>query len=148
MSTTVVPSIVVTPRAQLSLGLVRKRIRERASTRLVASISSTALSACRPCGTRAEVWAASAICPAISTPVGPAPTTTKVKPRGLCVLVALDSAASNQQDAIAEVERAVERLELGSMWSPLVVPESTSSANPRDDQHVERSSASRVPFGS
>ena len=39
-------------------------------------------------------WASSAICPAISTPVGPAPTTTKVRARSASTADSASSASS------------------------------------------------------
>ena len=58
--------------------------------------------------------ASSAICPAISTPVGPAPTTTKVSQLRRRAGSGSISAASNApRIAAADVERALERLQLG-----------------------------------
>ena len=61
---------------------------------------------------RSVRWASSAICPAISTPVGPAPTTTKVR-RRVDVLAAVGAELGHlegTEDAPAQLERVVDRL--------------------------------------
>ena len=81
--------------------------------------------------------AISAICPAISTPVGPAPTTTNVSQRGAALGVGLDlGRLEGLQDATAHVERALQRLQLGRVLLPFVVAEVGVLRAAGDDQRV------------
>ena len=81
--------------------------------------------------------AISAIWPAISTPVGPAPTTTKVSSSAWRAGSASSSAASKAlRICAADGERALQRLELGGVLLPLVVAEVGVLRAARDDQRV------------
>ena len=89
----------------------------------------------RRCGSRGAACRARArrSGPAISTPVGPAPTTTNVEPaRSASLGSGSASAASNaREDAAADDERALERLHLGRVLAPARRGRSTSSASRR-----------------
>ena len=96
---------------------------------------------CRRSGSRARSasWASSAICPAISTPVGPPPTITKVSQPLPSFGLGLDfGGLEGGEDAAADVECAVERFQLGRMLLPLVVPEVGVVRAAGDDQRVVR----------
>ena len=80
--------------------------------------------------------AISAICPAISTPVGPAPTTTKVSQRRALRGVGLElGRLERAQDPAADGERALQRLDLGGV-PPLVVAEVRVARAAGDDERV------------
>ena len=74
---------------------------------------------------RARVWRAiSAKAPAISTPVGPPPTTTKVRQaRRAWASGSRSAALEGEKDAVADVEGILEGLEAGRERRPLVVAE-------------------------
>ena len=80
--------------------------------------------------------ASSRICPAISTPVGPAPTITMVSHSrslgGRCGLRHLECS----EDAPAQLERVVDRLHARRVQRELVVPEVRLVGAGRDDQAV------------
>ena len=81
--------------------------------------------------------AISAIWPAISTPVGPAPTTTKVSSAAWRVGVGLElGRLEGLEDPPADGQRALERLELGRVLLPLVVAEVGVLRAAGDDQRV------------
>ena len=81
--------------------------------------------------------AISAIWPAISTPVGPAPTTTKVKQLGLALGVGLElGRLEGLEDLAADGQRALERLQLGRVLLPFVVAEVGVLRAAGDDQRV------------
>ena len=83
--------------------------------------------------------ASSPICPAISTPVGPAPTTTNVSHAARCVVVLLLLGGLERgEDPAAHDERALERLHLGGVRAPVVVPEVRVTRAARDDERVVR----------
>ena len=83
--------------------------------------------------------ASSAICPAISTPVGPAPTTTNVSHASRAAVVGLDlRRLEREQDPVAQVERAVERLQLRRVLGPVVVAEVRVARAAGDGEHVVR----------
>ena len=93
---------------------------------LLASTSSTRAVACRSerKSRRSVSRASSAICPAISTPVGPPPTTTNVSHSLRELGVRLDlGRLEREQDPPAQVERALQRLQLRRVLGPLVVAE-------------------------
>ena len=86
---------------------------------------------------RSASWASSAICPAISTPVGPAPTTTNVSQLRAAVPDRLHlGRLERPEHAASDVERAGERLQLGRVLPPLVVTEVGVPRPARDDQGV------------
>ena len=79
----------------------------------------------------------SAICPAISTPVGPAPTTTNVSHAARAASSVLDlRRLEREQDALAQVERALERLQLRRVRRPVVVAEVRVARARRDDEQA------------
>ena len=81
--------------------------------------------------------AISAIWPAISTPVGPAPTTTKVSSSAWSARVGLElGGLEGLEDLPADGERALQRLELGGVLLPLVVAEVGVLRAARDDERV------------
>ena len=83
--------------------------------------------------------ASSPIWPAISTPVGPAPTTTNVSHAARRVGVRLRlGRLERAEDAAAHDERALERLHLGGVLAPLVVAEVRVARAAGDDQRVVR----------
>ena len=68
--------------------------------------------------------ASSAIWPAISTPVGPAPTTTNVSQASRSAACGVDlGGLEGGEEAAADGERALERLHLGAVRPPVVVAE-------------------------
>jgi hypothetical protein len=76
--------------------------------------------------------------PAISTPVGPAPMTTKVShsaPRLVRLALGL---LERQQHAPADVDRVVQRLEAGGMTAPLLVAEIGVGGARGQDEEVVR----------
>ena len=85
-----------------------------------------------------SVWSASsAICPAISTPVGPAPTTVNVSsllaPRRVAGPLGLLERA---QDAAPQLQRVVDRLHAGRELGEVVVAEVRLAGARGDDQAV------------
>ena len=83
--------------------------------------------------------ASSAICPASSTPVGPAPTTANVSHACLlCGVVVLLGDLERAEDPRAHAARVVERLHPRSDLRPLVVSEVGVRGAGRDDQRVVR----------
>ena len=88
---------------------------------------------------RSVSCASSAIWPAISTPVGPPPTTTNVSHACRRSSSGSTSAASNaRQDPSPDVERAFERFQLGRELLPVVVAEVRIARSSRDDERVIR----------
>ncbi len=139
--TTVVSSRTVTPRCASERSARRESDSGNAlSTRGPASTSSTRVvrvSMSRK-SRRSASRASSAIWPAISTPVGPAPTTTNVSHASPLRRIAdLDlGRLERAQDAGAKLERAAERLELRRMGRPLVVAEVRVGRAAGDDEVV------------
>ena len=75
--------------------------------------------------------------PAISTPVGPPPTTTKVSSRAPLGRVGLGlGLLEGEQDAPAQIGRVVDRLQAGRERRPVVVTEIGVPRAGRDDQIV------------
>ena len=67
--------------------------------------------------------ASSAMAPAISTPVGPPPTTTKFSSRCALVRIGLGlGALEGEQDAAAQIGRVVDGLQARRIGRPFVVP--------------------------
>ena len=128
--------------------LPRERLGEAAGrTRSAASTSRTRavrVSTQRKSRRRAS-WASSAICPAISTPVGPAPTTTNVSQAPPPLRVGLDLGRLERgEDAAADLERAVERLQLGRVRLPFVVAEVRVVRAAGDDRACRSRAVGRV----
>ena len=83
--------------------------------------------------------AISAIWPASSTPVGPAPTTTNVSQAARRLGVVLDlGRLERSEDPAPHVERALERLDVRRDGSPFVVAEVGVAGPGGDDQRVVR----------
>ena len=81
--------------------------------------------------------ASSAICPAISTPVGPAPTTTKVSARSASAGVLRQlGELEGAEDAAAQLEGVVDRLHAGRVAGELVVAEPRLPGAGGDEQAV------------
>ena len=81
--------------------------------------------------------ASSPIWPAISTPVGPAPTTTNVSQAAVTSgSVSALGRLERAQDPAPDGQRALERLDLGRELAPLVVPEVGVARATGDDQRV------------
>ena len=97
---------------------------------------------------RSVSCASSAIWPAISTPVGPAPTTTNVSQRGRRAGSASASAASKRAGCGRGCGARLERLELRRVLAPVVVAEARVAGAARDDERVVRERAAASPFGS
>ena len=84
-------------------------------------------------------WHSSAIWPAISTPVGPAPTTTKVSSAAtLAVVVGALGQLEGAEDAAAQLQRVVDGLHAGRELGELVVAEVGLAGAGGDDQRVVR----------
>ena len=93
---------------------------------------------------RQRLRAISARAPAISTPVGPPPTTTKVSSARRLRRIGLAlRALERQQDAAPDVERVFERLEPRRERMPAVVSEVGVRRAGRDDQVVVRRASRR-----
>ena len=94
--------------------------------------------------------ASSAIWPAISTPVGPAPTTTNVSQARRAVGVGLDlGGLEGGEDLAPDLERALERLELGRVLGATRRARSRSTASrPRRSACRTRAPRPRRPFAS
>ncbi len=86
---------------------------------------------------RSASRASSAIWPAISTPVGPAPTTTNVSHASTPRRIGLDlRRLEGGQHPAADLERTLERLQLGRVRAPFVVAEVGVVRAAGDDQRV------------
>jgi len=110
MSTTVRSSSSVTPRD----GSERAALRDREGGKVVSTRSAVSINRTRDCAESMErksprrvLRASSAIWPAISTPVGPAPTTTKVSSARRLAGTGSVSASSNALRTRARVARAL-----------------------------------------
>ena len=116
-----------------------ERRREGGEHPVAASTSSTRLSPASIVrkSPRRVSRASSAICPAISTPVGPAPTTTKVSSARAPLAVGLHlGGLERHQQPRAERQRALQRLHLGRASAPLLVAEVGVARAAGDDQGV------------
>ena len=84
------------------------------------------------------MWSAnSAICPAISTPVGPAPTTVKVSSFAASLRVAGPlGLLERAQNPAAQLQRVVDRLHAGREFGEVVVAEVGLAGAGGDDQGV------------
>ena len=114
--------VVARPRSPCSRASAR---RVPAASSPPSKSSTRASPGSKPRYSRWSVWVASSrICPASSTPVGPAPTRAKVSHwrRSSGSLVACGH-LERSEDPLADLQRVSERLHAGGMLSELVVPE-------------------------
>ena len=147
--TTDSPSRPVTPRLSSERSALADRLSREGRQDAVERLDEQ--DARRRCGSKSRKSprmsrAISAIWPAISTPVGPAPTTTKVSSAAWRSGSGSSSAASKaSRICAADRQRALERLELGRVLLPLVVAEVGVLRAAGDDQRVvlERARARR-----